>query len=59
MFNYAYDPDDDDLEELRLDAIAERQHLNRLARHPDCRDPDHPGCQACQDNEDEDDHDDE
>lgn len=20
-----------------------------LARHPDCRDPDHPGCQACMD----------
>jgi len=22
---------------------------NALARHPDCRDPDHPGCETCED----------
>lgn len=22
-------------------------YLSQLARHPDCRDPDHPGCEEC------------
>ncbi len=39
-----YDPEhDDELEYLRLEAMAERQYRNRLARHPDPRDPDYPG----------------
>ena len=46
--------------EDRYDAIsdaedrADKAYLNRLRRHPDCRDPDHPGCDACRDEDDED-----
>ncbi len=33
------------------DIVAEEQFKRRrdqaLARHPDCRDPDHPGCERC------------
>jgi hypothetical protein len=28
-------------------------YKNTLARHPNCRDPDHPGCPRCEDDEDE------
>lgn len=27
--------------------LGQRQYESKLARHPDCRDPDHPGCEAC------------
>ena len=27
--------------------IAMRWHRHALAAHPDCRDPDHPGCAKC------------
>lgn len=44
-----YDDDhvDYDLEEARAEARAERQYRARLSRNPDCRDPDHPGCENC------------
>jgi len=47
------DPDlvDDELQELRAEARFERQQRNILMRHPDCRDPDHPGCEQCSDDE--------
>ena len=39
------------------DLVAEYNEQNRyrknLARHPDCRDPDHPGCEICEPPEDE------
>lgn len=42
-------------EEARADsaeeARAERDYLARLWRAPDCRDPDHPGCDGCADRE--------
>jgi hypothetical protein len=25
----------------------ERRYRNEIMRHPDCRDPDHPGCDSC------------
>lgn len=34
-------------DEERMDARAQRQYEARLAQHPDCRDPDHPGCELC------------
>lgn len=27
--------------------MFERQRERALLRHPDCRDPDHPGCKSC------------
>lgn len=36
------DYDDDERPTLR-----QRWYQQDLARHPDCRDPDHPGCEAC------------
>jgi len=42
--------------ELELEAIAAEEDVKRrkanryrkhLMRHPDCRDPDHPGCERC------------
>lgn len=35
--------DEDELDDLRIEARAERQYRNRLARHPDPRDPHYPG----------------
>lgn len=50
---------DDELDDLRMQARFERRYHNDLARHPDCRDPDHPGCEACEGDDDADDSDDE
>lgn len=38
MFDY----DDDERPTLQ-----ERWYEQDLRRHPDCRDPDHPGCESC------------
>jgi hypothetical protein len=45
-----YDDDgpDYDLEDERQEALFERRYQARLSRHPDCRDPDHPGCEFCE-----------
>jgi hypothetical protein len=29
--------------------IEERRYQRQLEAHPDCRDPDHPGCEVCKD----------
>jgi hypothetical protein len=39
---FDYDDYDDERPSLR-----QRWYEQDLARHPDCRDPDHPGCEAC------------
>lgn len=40
------DWDEEDDFKLQHKKIA---HIARLlARHPDCRDPDHPGCECCE-----------
>ena len=46
------DPDYDyeRAELARIDAHQRRYH-NRLTRHPDCRDPEHPGCPCCEPDE--------
>lgn len=41
------DGPDYDLEDERQEALFERRYQARLSRHPDCRDPDHPGCEGC------------
>lgn len=44
---------DDDYEraELKAQDALERKQRYRLRANPDCRDPDHPGCDACMDDE--------
>ena len=43
-------------EELRRQDRARKLRQRILTKHPDCRDPDHPGCPAClDDNEGDDD----
>jgi len=41
-------------EEARQADLIERQYQHALLRNPDCRDPDHPGCEHCADEEDDD-----
>lgn len=48
FYAHDYDYGSDELDDLRLEAKAERQYRNRLARHHNCQDPDHPGCEACE-----------
>lgn len=42
---------DDEVNDRRAEARAEQRYERTLARHPDCRDPDHPGCTKCRDDE--------
>ena len=42
------DDHDDELEDLRNEARWQKQYFARLSRNPDCRDPDHPGCEDCE-----------
>lgn len=51
MFHFYDDADDSELYELRREWMAERRRKSLLAAHPDCRDPDHPGCEHCCDEE--------
>ena len=46
--------DELEAEELRREAIAMRWYRQKLASHPDCRDPDHPGCAKCMGADDDD-----
>jgi hypothetical protein len=34
--------------DLRAEDDAERRYQAQLLAHPDCRDPDHPGCANCE-----------
>ena len=42
-----YDPMEDERAELMAQDRADKARQRRLARNPDCRDPDHPGCDRC------------
>ena len=46
--------DEYDVEELKAQDRFERNYSRALLRNPNCKDPDHPGCDMCE--EDEDDH---
>ena len=39
--------DELDMEDMRREQQALRRHQQKLVSHPDCRDPDHPGCAKC------------
>ncbi len=47
MFAFEWDYDYDD----RLAEQQRARHERELGRHPDCADPEHPGCEACFDEE--------
>lgn len=49
---YFDDPDPADIDYMRAEDAAERRYQRRLARNPDCRDPEHPGCELCEPDED-------
>jgi hypothetical protein len=42
-----------ELTALRVEEKMRRAYLGELVRNPDCRDPDHPGCNQCTDADDE------
>jgi hypothetical protein len=53
-FDFLDDIDEDDCHHRRrpLRLVAkQRSYEGELARHPDCNDPDHPGCHHCFDEE--------
>lgn len=50
MTEYEEDIERDEL--MAEDRLA-RQRWARLCAHPDCRDPDHPGCARCEGDDDE------
>lgn len=52
MMNF-YDIYESEIEDLRAQVQAEKRYNARLARNPDCRDPDHPGCSSCMEDDDE------
>ena len=37
-----------DMIEMRMEQIYRHQQRARLMANPDCRDPDHPGCELCE-----------
>ena len=37
----------DEIDDLRAEQRWQRRQWGRLMNHPDCRDPDHPGCEDC------------
>ncbi len=41
------DDNEDEKQFLRFYAMAERKYRKKLSSAPDCRDPDHPGCEKC------------
>lgn len=47
MIYDTYEPDSAEADELRAVDRLERRRFNQLMAHPDCMDPDHPGCSRC------------
>ena len=45
--------DEDEMNDLRAEDRARKKYQRALMLNPDCRDPDHPGCDLCEENEDD------
>lgn len=45
--------DDPEYESLKAQDFWEKRRFYQNLAHPDCRDPDHAGCDKCTDDEDE------
>ena len=37
----------EDVSDIEMQVEAQTRYKQELIRHPDCRDPDHPGCSKC------------
>lgn len=53
MNGFSKEANDDFEDDLLADVRHKRRYLNKLNLHPDCRDPDHPGCDKCRDDGDD------
>ena len=47
--------DESDIDYMKAEDFNRRQYQLNLATHPDCRDPDHDGCELCEDDDEEND----
>lgn len=45
--------DEYEIRDLQEAENRRKKYVKKLHAHPDCRDPDHPGCPFCEDEEDE------
>lgn len=43
----------DEISEADFDDYVPPRYRRQLLNHPNCQDPDHPGCPACEPNEDD------
>jgi hypothetical protein len=48
---------EDEIDQMRAEDFNRRQYRLNLEAHPDCRDPDHVGCELCEDDDEENDDD--
>lgn len=48
-----FDPDESERAELKAQDRADKARQRRLLQNPDCRDPDHPGCDNCMGDDDD------
>jgi hypothetical protein len=48
-----FDNDEYDRDELAAEDRAARRYRASLSAHPDCNDPDHPGCVHCEPEDDD------
>ncbi len=46
--------EDFEIEAFKMQEMYARRYRSSLWAHPDCRDPDHPGCEACWEEEEDD-----
>lgn len=44
--------DNGEADDLRHEDRMAKQHQHAINAHPDCRDPDHPGCSQCEEGDD-------
>ena len=42
-----YEIDPQEAREMRWEDFYRKRYESHLSSHPDCRDPDHPGCELC------------
>lgn len=47
MYYRGREIDDDDYREFKFNELKKKMRERELLAHPDCRDPDHPGCDNC------------
>jgi hypothetical protein len=45
--------DESDYDDLLAEERWKKRRHAELMRHPDCRDPDHPGCERCEEDDDD------